>query len=293
MESARCKAFLESIDCGSFKAAADKLGYTPSGVSQLVSALEKELELTLLFRTKKGVVPTEEGRQLLPVVRSFLKREQDLYVLASEMRGLTVGSITIAAYPSIATTWLPELVRVFQKNYPNIQINIRESIRDEIFAHLDKHEVDMGFLAYVEPMPYDWIPLSDDDMIAVVPENHRLAGASTYPVRECENDTFIMTSWGNDAEILDVFKRNNVSPTVKYTTYDTPVTLAMIQMGIGVSFVNELSASRWTDHLVKLPLEPRHRITFGIAVPSLEHLSSAARKFLDTAVQLLTRSEQQ
>ena len=64
MESARCKAFIESVERGSFRAAADALGYTPSAVSQLVAALERELGLTLLVRSKKGVTMTSEGAKL-------------------------------------------------------------------------------------------------------------------------------------------------------------------------------------------------------------------------------------
>lgn len=55
MESARCKAFMYAADTGSFTKAAERLNYTPSGVSQLVGALENETGLTLLRRTRKGV----------------------------------------------------------------------------------------------------------------------------------------------------------------------------------------------------------------------------------------------
>ena len=74
MESARCKAFIESVERGSFRAAAEALGYTPSAVSQLVAALEKDLGLTLLVRSKKGVRVTSEGAKLAPIVRSYLAR---------------------------------------------------------------------------------------------------------------------------------------------------------------------------------------------------------------------------
>ena len=57
MESARCKAFMYAADTGSFTKAAERLNYTPSGVSQLVGALENETGLTLLRRTRKGVYP--------------------------------------------------------------------------------------------------------------------------------------------------------------------------------------------------------------------------------------------
>jgi len=54
MESARCKAIIESVERGSFRAAAEALGYTPSAVSQLVAALEKDLGLKLLIRSKRA-----------------------------------------------------------------------------------------------------------------------------------------------------------------------------------------------------------------------------------------------
>ena len=291
MESARCRAFLESAKCGSFKAAAEVMGYTPSAVSQLVAALEKELNLNLLIRSKKGVTLTAEGQRLIPIVRSYLAREKEMYELAAEMQGLSVGDLTIAAYPSVATTWLPEIVRTFQKDYPAIEFNIKEGVRQEIFHHLDQHEADMGFLAYAEPMNYEWIPLVDEDMIAVVPENHRFAPLDKYPAAELESDPFIMTSWGNDAEVLEIFKTNNVTPHVKYTTYDTPATLAMVRMGLGITICNELAAQYWTEHLVKLPLDPPVKVTFGIAYTSEEHMTAAAKKFLDYAVRSLTQPD--
>lgn len=291
MESARCKAFIESVDRGSFRAAAESMGYTPSAVSQLVAALERDLGLTLLIRTKQGVRPTEDGLRLIPIARSYLAREREMYELADELQGMSVGSITIAAYPSVATTWLPEIVRTFQRDYPDIQFNIMEGIRPEIFHHLDQHEADMGFLAYAEPMDYEWIPLAEEEIIAALPEHHRLADAKAYPVSESENDPFIMTSWGKDMEIEEIFKQNHVSPTIKYTTYDTPATLAMVRMGLGVSFVNELSAQYWNEHLVKMPLDPPHKVTFGIAYVDEEHMTVAARKFLDYAVKYLTQAE--
>ena len=291
MESARCKAFLESVERGSFKAAAEAMGYTPSAISQLVAALEKELGLNLLIRSKKGVTVTPEGRKLAPIVRSYLAREKEMYELASEMQGMSVGNLTIAAYPSVATTWLPEIVRKFQQDFPDIEFSIREGVRQEIFQHLDQHEVDMAFLAYAEPMNYEWIPLADEEMIAVIPENHLLAlsGAASYPAEYFAKDNFILTSWGQDAEVLEIFDKNKVTPRVKYTTYDTPASLAMVRMGLGVCICNELAAQYWNEHLVKLPLDPPSRVTFGIAYISEEHMTVAAKKFLDYSVRYLTK----
>lgn len=281
METARLRAFVETADKGSVKAAADSLGYTPSAISQLITALEKELGIALFTRSQKGMKLTSEGREMLPLVRSYLTHEEEIYTFAAELKGLTRGKLTIATYPSIATTWLPEIVRRFKSDYPGIQISLMESIRSDIFHHFEQNEADLAFLAYSEPMPYEWISLCDTRVLAAVPEDHRLAGEDRFPVKECENEDFILGSWGRELEILEILERHDVHPEIKYTTYDTPATLAMVRMGLGISLVNELSAQFWNEHLVKMPLDPPESITFGVAMPSRESMTGAAKKFLD------------
>ena len=174
MESARCKAFMYAADTGSFTKAAERLNYTPSGVSQLVGALENETGLTLLRRTRKGVTLTPDGEILLPAVREFLEKENRIYELAAEVKGLLVGSVTIAAYSSISTHWLPEVIRDFEQDYPQIEIRLMEGIRQEVTRWLDEKKADIGFLSYQEPMPYEWTPLDYDEMLAVLPKIIRM-----------------------------------------------------------------------------------------------------------------------
>ncbi|MBQ9075784.1 MAG: LysR family transcriptional regulator [Mogibacterium sp.] len=287
MENNKCKAFIECIERGSISAAADSLGYTPSAISQLITSLEKELGLKLLVRSQKGVKPTSEGETLLPAFRSYIAREQDIYHIASELKGVVTGNLSIAAYPSVATNWLPEIVRRFKSEYPGIHINIRESIRENMFQNFEQNTADMGIMVYSEPMPYEWIPLIEIPVLAALPEDHPLAGAEKFPIKECENSDFILGSWGREVEILDILEKNDTHPDIKYTTYDTPATLAMVRMGLGISLVNELSARYWNEHLVKLPLDPPQTVTFGVAVPSREHMTNAAKKFLQFAIDFI------
>ncbi|MBQ6622631.1 MAG: LysR family transcriptional regulator [Mogibacterium sp.] len=291
METTHIRAFIRSVECGSFKAAAEELGYTTSAVSQLVGALEKELGLQLLRRSQKGVQLTEDGEDLLPFARAYLRSEQEILQFAAERKGLLSGKVTIASYSSVAIAWLPGVVRRFKNDYPDIQIEVIDCVRFDLYRHLDRHEADLGFLAYADPMPYDWIPLAEDAVIAVIPEDHPFAGADSLPVEEFEKNDFILSSRGQEKEILEILHQNGVHPDIRYKTYDTPAALALVKMGLGISLVNELSAQYMNDHIVKLPLDPPAKITFGIAVPSLDHMSRASRKFLDYAVKYLTREE--
>ena len=78
--------------------------------STLITALERELGITLFMRSQKGMKLTAEGSEMLPLVRAYLTHEEEIYTFAAELKGVTRGKITIATYPSIATTWLPEIV---------------------------------------------------------------------------------------------------------------------------------------------------------------------------------------
>ena len=175
METARCRAFLAAADTGSFSKAAELLSYTPSGVSQLVSALEADIGYPLLRRTNKGVTVTAEGSTLIPAIREFLNCEDNIYQLAADTNGLLIGSVTIASYSSMATHWLPEIISRFQADYPLIKITLLEGIRQEVIKWLDDKRADIAFTSFREPFPYDWIPLSEDRMMAVLP--------SSIPVR--------------------------------------------------------------------------------------------------------------
>jgi len=218
-------------------------------------------------------------------VRAYLTREDEIYTYAAELKGVTRGRLTIATYPSVAATWLPAIVRRFKNDYPGIQISLMESIKSDVIHHFEQNEADLAFLAYSEPFPYEWIPLTESNVIAAVPEDHRLADADSFPIAECANDDFIMGSWGREMEIWEILNKSGVHPELKYTTYDTPATLALVRMGLGTAFVNELSAQFWNEHLVKLPLDPPQSITFGVAFPSKERMTGAARKFLDCTLE--------
>ena len=289
MDKKRLLSFIKAAELGSISAAAEELGYSTSAVSQLIASLEKEFGMRLLVRTTRGVYPAEEAKGLIPIVEDFLSGEQKILDYVDGVKDISEGTLTIAAYPSIATTWLPGIMSEFRNDYPGINITIMEGVRSDIYRHLDNNEAELAFLAYADPMPYEWIPLADERLIAVLPENHPMADRASFPIKQIENEDFILSSSGRETEILDMLKKHGVRPEIKFTTYDTPVNMAMVQQGLGVSIVNELSARRWNEKLVKMPLDPPEMVTFGIAYHSLDRLTPAAHKFLDYSVRNLTK----
>ena len=292
METARCRAVLAAAETGSFSKAAEVLRYTPSGVNQLVTALESELGFSIFRRSTKGVALTENGQLLLPTVREFLRQEDRLFELATEINGLLIGSVTIAAYSSIATHWLPAVIRAFQKDYPHVSIRLMEGIWQEVSAWLDDRTADIGIFSYQEGMPYEWIPLAEDPMLALLPPDHPLAGAASYPLKNCEEDPFIMPALGCDDDVEALFRRNGIVPKIRFTTMENFSAMSMVEQGLGISVMNRLITEKHICNVVKLPVDPPSRITMGVALHSKTDASPAVKMFLKYAVRMLTRTEE-
>lgn len=153
MDTSRYRAFVQASDQGSLSKAARTLNYTPSGVSQLITALERDLGFSVLERNPHGVQPTSEGSRILPAARAVVQEEERLLQVSSEIKGLAIGQVTIGSYPSVAAHWLPGVIKVFHERYPNIEVRIMEGIHQEITEWLDSKEADVGFMSYEPSLP--------------------------------------------------------------------------------------------------------------------------------------------
>ncbi len=286
METARCRAFLAAADTGSFSKAAELLSYTPSGVSQLVSALEADLGIPLLRRTNKGVSVTAEGGRLIPAVREFLNNEANIYQLAADTKGLLIGSVTIAAYSSMATHWLPEIISRFQHDYPHVKITLLEGC-SELNRLLDEKTADLAFMSYREPLRYDWIPLSEDRMLAALPKDHPCAGLDSFPFELCRNEKLILAGFGHDDDVMPLFEEFGIEPDIRFSTVESYSALKMVEQGLGISILNELITLNWPCEVVKIPISPPRSITLGMALINYRHASPAVRRFVKYAEEII------
>ena len=95
MSDSRYRAFVTAAECGSITRAAEILGYTQSGVSHLLDALETEFGFRLLVRGRGGCMLTVEGEKMLPFVRTMLSAADTVSEMAADIKGQNSGSIRI------------------------------------------------------------------------------------------------------------------------------------------------------------------------------------------------------
>ncbi len=274
-------SFVKTVEYGSFTKAAEILNYTQSGISRMIADLEKEWGVTLLERSKNGVKPTSDGVKLLPYAQNLCTDFDKLKMQVDELNGLQSGLIRIGTFSSVATHWLPNIIKEFQKDYPNIDYELLLGDYTEIEEWIHTGRVDCGFLRLPTHPEFETIFLQKDKLMAIIPENHSLKDCNKFPVTALCNEPFMLLEKGAKAEISEIFERNNLTPNVKFTTWDDYAVMSMVESGLGIAILPELILKRVPYRIIAKELDvPAYR-NIGLALRDKKTASLAVKRFID------------
>ena len=274
-------SFVKTVEYGSFTKAAEILNYTQSGISRMIADLEKEWSVTLLERSKKGVKPTSDGLKLLPYAQNLCADFDKLKMQVDELNGLQSGLIRIGTFSSVATHWLPNIIKEFQKDYPNIDYELLLGDYTEIEEWIHTGRVDCGFLRLPTHTDFDTIFLEQDKLMAIIPENHPLKNCEKIPVTALCNEPFMLLEKGAKAEVSEIFERYNLKPNVKFTTWDDYAVMSMVESGLGIAILPELILKRVPYKIIAKELDvPAYR-NIGLALRDKKTASLAVKRFVE------------
>ena len=273
-------AFVKTVEYGSFSETAKRLNYSQSGISRMIGDLEKEWQLTLLERNKSGVKLTSDGMKLFPHAKRICMAHEKLQLEIDALNGLGSGLIRIGTFSSVATHWLPLIIKAFQKTYPNVEYELLIGDYGEIETWLLEGRIDCGFLRLPASPDLETLFLSQDRLMAVLPEGHPLASLPKVPLASLCQEPFMLLKKGEQSEILELFERCNLKPKVQVTTWDDYAIMSMVENGLGVSILPELILKRTPYQLIAKELDiPAYR-KIGLALKSKKNASPALKRFL-------------
>lgn len=284
MELERYRALICAIETGSLSAAAEKMQYTPSGISRMILALEEETGFPLLFRERSGVRPTKECQTLLPAIRGLLYADNNCTQISAQIRGLEIGTVRVGTAYSAFYTPLAGMIAAFHAHHPGIQVQLSSGYSTELLSQLSAHQIDLCIISQRDG-PHNWIPLLQDNLTAWLPASHSLAEAPAFPVAEFSKEAYIETYRDKDIDNTRVFSRCGVIPNLKFSTTDSLATYSMVEAGLGVSMNNAINGRAWSGKVRILPLDPPQSVEIGIA--SLSDLAATANRFLQFLVSHL------
>lgn len=283
MDIRKLKVFLTVADYGNFTKAGEDLGYTQSGITQMMKSLEQEVGLPLFFKGHHGVTLTNEGAALLPSIRNLLAANESLNQEISFLKGAKKGTIKIGSYTSCAIHWLPEIMDTFQKEYPGILFEIFEGNESNIANWVGNHKVDIGFTSYQNHQLYQFIPVYDDPMMAVMPKNHPFTEYEEIPIEWYENVPFITSEYNYVNEVHRLLKKYGVKPDTKYTMSNDFSILSMVEHNLGLSLLPGLILRGRSGDYEARPLKPRYFRRLGMALSPCGERSPAMKIFIKYA----------
>ncbi|MCD8356525.1 MAG: LysR family transcriptional regulator [Clostridia bacterium] len=274
-------AFIKTAEYSSFTRAAEILHYSQSGISRMIHDLEKEWNIQLLERSHGSVSLTSDGLQIFPQIKTLCAEYEKLQMQVDELKGLQTGLIRIGAFSSVATHWLPNIIRAFQKDYPNISYEIVVGDYAEIETWIQEGRVDCGFVHLPIHTELETIFLEQDQIVAVLPADHQLVNKEKLSVSDLCHDPFMLLERGVKSEVTTLFEQYHVTPNICFTTWDDYTVMSMVESGLGISATPRLILTRMPYNIVIKELDPPAYRSICIAIKSKKSASLAVKRFLE------------
>lgn len=279
MDTEKISALLMALELGSLSAAAEVLGYTPSGISRMMASLEAEAGFPLLIRSREGLRPTRECETLLPHFHALVDEATRTGHVLDALRGIESGSVYVGTpYPAYFQT-LSRLMAAFSEEHPTIHIGLLEGMSSELAERVSHHQADFCIISRREG-DFDWKPLVNDPMVALVAPGHPLTEQGYVTADDLRREPFIQLHPQVETDCSRFLEESRVEPNVRFSCRDTHAVYHMVGAGLGIAVDNGIFAAAMQGIVCVLPLRPAKIIEIGIAYPRKAQLSPAAQAFL-------------
>jgi DNA-binding transcriptional LysR family regulator len=151
MELRQIRFFVAACEEGSLSAAANRLNCTASGISQQMSALEGQLGISLLERTRRGVTPTPAGQRFYEKSLAILKAVSEAELEIEDFSAGLSGAVSAGFAPGLAKAILPPALARFTREFPRVDIAIASGTSDSLLAEVAGGVLDFYVGQFAKP----------------------------------------------------------------------------------------------------------------------------------------------
>ena len=181
-----------------FGNAAESCFVTQPTLSAQLGKLERELGVILFDRSKMPVIPTEIGVQIIAQAKKVVSESKGIMELVAQLKGDISGVIKLAIIPTLVPYLLHLFVRKFLEKYPNVKLEVREMITEEIVRKLKNDESDLGIV--VTPLEESGIlekPMFYEKFYAYFSQNHPLLSKKEVKVADLKGEDLWVLQQGH------------------------------------------------------------------------------------------------
>ncbi|VVN01982.1 HTH-type transcriptional regulator CynR [Pseudomonas fluorescens] len=281
------RAFVEVVRQGGFSQAADVVSLTQSSVSKAIKTLEDELGMPLLNRLGHRNELTAAGEIAYSRALVLLAEHNDLVAEINDLRGLKRGVLRIGLPPVGCGVLFATMFATYRGRYPDIDIELTEYGSKRLRECLDAGEVDLAALLLPIDEGFDYQPVRNEPLMAVLPISHPLAQRKRIDFSDLADSPFILFEAGFalNAKILAACERKGVQPRVAARSGQIDFIVDLVSAGLGAAFLPRMLAHKHQHPGIALiPLdEPHTDWHIALAWRASAHLPPAARAWLELA----------
>ena len=282
MEKINAEVFVTVATLGSYKRAADKLGYTQAGISYIINSMEEQAGMKFFEREYGGVRLTQEGKELLPSMQRLYQDEQIIREQVDKIRGLDTGEIRVLAINTVIVCYLPDILKEFKESYPGITIEVFDCDSPERATNLlVDNSADCAFTQIVSSDKLEILPLGRQEDMLVVANDHPLAKKKVFPIKELKDYPYIGCSEEFDSYNYDFAREFGTSLNQVMRVNNDYGCFAMISKGLGFGIFPKIMVKNSTFPVKGIPFDVKSSTDITMGFKSYESLSLAAKTFVD------------
>ncbi len=271
-----------------FSRAAEKLHIAQPSLSQQLSKLEKEIGVLLFQRTTNSVELTHAGSLFVEKSQKILDMVEQLKQEMEDISQMKKGKLVVGSMPITGSTILPLVLPVFQKAYPDIEINLIEETSDNLETLTTSGKTDISLLSLPlkdDSLMYETL-LEEEIVIAVPPQHPFSSRKEPIQLKELAQERFIALKKGQGFHKLtmDLCMQAGFTPNIVFESSNMETVQSLVAAGMGIAFVPNMVSKRIWGELtpVHLSLNDKPYRTLVIAYRKGRYLSKAAEAFIGT-----------
>ena len=271
--------FIRVAEAGSISQVAQSHYITQQGLSRIISSLEAELDVKLLYRGK-NLQLTPAGRALLgeakAIEESYLRLMEKASGLSTRWNNAKGNIYTIYATPVLCSTILPGIIATLNKKFPGMFFNVLERlplvITDEVSRQENPNPRSIAILSLPDFLEEESETLSNktlqfeqlfsDDLCIAVAADSPLAGLGEIAVEQLKDTPFVV----HNTELLmvkrllgDWFRDDRVTHTTNHV-----LCRDLVSQGMTVGLTSAIIQYANPDEIVGVPLANKINIKYGV-----------------------------
>lgn len=276
--------FLAVAELGSFSKAAERCHVSQPALSVQIQKLEARLGKLLLNRNHRRIVPTDAGQILAKRAKQILELIESVKQEIRNSDKHHSSKVTIGVLPTIAPSFMTQVLDSFVEQHPKIQVCIHENMAEQSLQLIETGKLDLGiFRLPIRESGFQTELLFSEEMMVALPPSHPLVRKKEIFKEDLLSEKFILSEEDHSlGDCLIAFHRqHNFQPRIIFRSGQLATIHSLVAAGKGISLIPQTAIAETKSPITYRRLEkPRPTRSIAVVTRNKRSLKHSAQEFL-------------